>query len=236
MKKEYVRNGIITSALGVGLLLTLSLTEKGEEVSKESDSYDYKSKYDFNEMTTIDSIANSNEIVHKAEEIRLAKEKARKLAEAERIEKARIQREKAEKERLAKIEQDRIAKEKANQVKLAEQKQKKQIKQKNDNSSILFEGLFNVTFYTAHQASTGKNKGDVAYGVTASGATVKEGRTVACPKNLPFGTVVEIEGFGKRVCEDRGGAIVGNKLDVYVSTEKQAYSLGRKNLRVKVFK
>lgn len=104
------------------------------------------------------------------------------------------------------------------------------------SSSIAYEGTFNVSFYTSEYASTGKNKGHSAYGITASGTKATVGRTVACPKNIKFGTKIYIEGFGERVCEDRGGLIKGNKLDVFVSTEKEAYKLGRQNLKVKVYK
>src|SRR5690606_41922664 len=49
--------------------------------------------------------------------------------------------------------------------------------------------------------------GDAGYGITASGKPVEAGVTVACPPDLPFGTVLRIEGVGERVCHDRGGAI-----------------------------
>lgn len=93
---------------------------------------------------------------------------------------------------------------------------------------------FQASFYTAHAASTGKSSGDSGYGVTASGTTVQTGRTIACPPSYPFGTKIELEGYGVRVCEDRGGAIQGNRIDIYVSTESEAYSLGRKSIRGRV--
>lgn len=91
---------------------------------------------------------------------------------------------------------------------------------------------FSVSFYTSNAESTGKSAGHPAYGVTASGARVQEGVTAACPPSMPFGTRVHIEGFGTRVCQDRGSAITSGKLDVYVGSVSQARSLGRKNLKV----
>lgn len=54
-------------------------------------------------------------------------------------------------------------------------------------------------------------------GITASGAPVTPGLTVAADESLPFGTVLYIEGVGVRVVQDRGAAIQDNKLDVAVS-------------------
>lgn len=94
--------------------------------------------------------------------------------------------------------------------------------------------LSNVTLtaYSADFASTGKSKGDKYYGITASGARVKEGQTIAVDTRvIPMGYWVYIEGVGYRRAEDRGGAIKGNKIDVYVPTESAARQFGRKKGR-----
>ena len=51
-----------------------------------------------------------------------------------------------------------------------------------------------------------------AYGITASGIRTHEG-TIACPPEWGFGTKVYIPGEGWFVCEDRGSAIKGNRID-----------------------
>jgi 3D (Asp-Asp-Asp) domain-containing protein len=107
--------------------------------------------------------------------------------------------------------------------------QKQQLQ--NRLSSLKF---YEVTAYTAGFESTQKQKGDEGYGVTASGTTVKQGRTIACPSSLKFGTKVNIEGIGLRVCEDRGGAIKTGHIDLYVENVNQALEFGRKKLLVEI--
>lgn len=97
--------------------------------------------------------------------------------------------------------------------------------------------LTNVTLtaYTAGAESTGKNEGDPGYGVTASGTTVKEGRTIAVDTSvIPMGWWVYIEGVGLRRAEDKGGAIKGNKIDVYFDSVNVATKFGKKK-GVKVY-
>ena len=55
-------------------------------------------------------------------------------------------------------------------------------------------------------------------GVTASGAPVEAGVTVAADSDMfPFGTVIYIEDVGVRVVQDRGNGVQGKHLDVAVS-------------------
>lgn len=99
--------------------------------------------------------------------------------------------------------------------------------------TALPEGQFtiNASAYTAAADECGKSDG-----VTASGIKVAEKRTLACPPNFPFGTKIAIEGMGEFRCEDRGGAIKGNKIDIYMETKKEAFSFGRRNLIAQVVK
>ncbi|WP_308637012.1 ubiquitin-like domain-containing protein [Paenibacillus silvisoli] len=86
-----------------------------------------------------------------------------------------------------------------------------------------------LTAYSAGVASTGKSKSHPQYGITASGARVSEGRTIAVdPKVIPIGWWVYIEGIGFRRAEDTGSAIKGNKIDVYFDSESYADKFGRK--------
>ena len=92
---------------------------------------------------------------------------------------------------------------------------------------------FEVTSYTAHQESTGKEPGDKAYGITRSSKPVRAGVTIACPPSIAFGTRLEIESVGVRICEDRGGRITEGHLDIYIPNLKEAQAFGRQTLKVR---
>jgi uncharacterized protein YabE (DUF348 family) len=71
---------------------------------------------------------------------------------------------------------------------------------------------------------------------TASGSMPSAGRTVATdPSVIPLGTWIYIEGYGFRRAEDTGGAIKGNKLDLYFDNDQDAHNFGlRKTPKVYV--
>ncbi|MFT9847113.1 3D domain-containing protein [Aneurinibacillus sp. REN35] len=94
----------------------------------------------------------------------------------------------------------------------------------------------NISAYTNGLSETGKSSRHPLYGITASGHRTKVGTTVAAGRHIPFGTVLYIEGVGYRVVHDRGGAIKGNKIDVFVSSMGQAKTFGRQSLDVYVVK
>lgn len=89
--------------------------------------------------------------------------------------------------------------------------------------------VVNASAYTAASDECGKSDG-----VTSSGLQVAEYRTLACPPSFPFGTKIYIEGVGERRCEDRGGSIKGNHVDIYMKTKGEAFAFGRKNLEAYV--
>ena len=89
-------------------------------------------------------------------------------------------------------------------------------------------GVYKITGYCSCARCCGK-----ATGRTASGTIATAGRTVAASAALPYGTKVNINGHTYTV-EDRGGAIKGNKIDIYFSSHAQALAWGVKYLPVEV--
>lgn len=89
---------------------------------------------------------------------------------------------------------------------------------------------YKVTAYCSCSKCCGKTTG-----TTASGTKATAGRTVAASSKFAFGTKVNIGGHIYTV-EDRGGAISGNRIDVYVNSHAQALQWGVKYLPVSVVK
>ena len=88
--------------------------------------------------------------------------------------------------------------------------------------------IFKVTAYCACMKCCGKTNG-----ITASGTHATAGRTIATSKQFSFGTKLLINGVTYTV-EDRGGAIQGDRIDVYFDTHQQALQWGVKYLPVQV--
>ena len=72
------------------------------------------------------------------------------------------------------------------------------------------------------------------YNKTKSGASPKAGTTCAAPRNIPFGTVVHIEGIGKRIVQDRLHPSFEGRFEVFFSTHKEAKDFGIRKLHVSI--
>ena len=77
-----------------------------------------------------------------------------------------------------------------------------------------------------------ENGEPIIYG--ASGITLKQGVSVAADTTYPIGTNLELEGMGTYIVHDRGGAIKGNRLDIYFDNHSDALEFGVQNVRVRV--
>lgn len=90
--------------------------------------------------------------------------------------------------------------------------------------------IYKVTAYCSCAKCCGKTTG-----ITASGTRATAGRTIAAPARFAFGTKLSLNGKVYTV-EDRGGAITGNKIDLYVSSHAEALAWGVRYLPVSVVK
>ena len=94
---------------------------------------------------------------------------------------------------------------------------------------------YKVTAYS--NESVGKKLNDPYYGITASGKKATQNRTIACSKRLDFGTKVYIKELDKiYICEDRGSAIKGKKIDIYFNSNKEALQFGRQKMSIKIIR
>ena len=87
---------------------------------------------------------------------------------------------------------------------------------------------YKITAYCPCSKCCGKSTGR-----TASGTKATPGRTVAASSKFAFGTKLNIGGHVYTV-EDRGGAVNGNKIDIFVSSHSEALAWGVRYLPVSV--
>lgn len=77
-------------------------------------------------------------------------------------------------------------------------------------------------------------------GITSTGINLKQNpnsKVIAVdPSVIPLGTKVYVEGYGYAIAGDTGGAIKGNKIDVFFATKSEALKWGRKDVKIKILK
>ena len=87
-----------------------------------------------------------------------------------------------------------------------------------------------ATAYTAYCAGCS--------GTTATGQNLRANpnqKVIAVdPRVIPLGSKVWVEGYGTAIAGDTGGAIKGNKIDVFIPSQGAALEWGRKNVTIKV--
>lgn len=97
--------------------------------------------------------------------------------------------------------------------------------------------LAGATFATMSVSAYDDSSGVPPWGVTASGALTAPG-ICACARDIEFGTLfVPIDGdmpLVAYVCRDRGGLVGDGYLDVWVESEAEAWSWGRRSIRMAI--
>lgn len=101
---------------------------------------------------------------------------------------------------------------------------------RSNGDSVSKELMVSATAYTAHCNGCS--------GITRTGLNLRKNpdlKVIAVdPRVIKLGTKVHVEGYGYAIAGDTGGAIKGNKIDVFIPTKSAAYQWGRKNVKVKV--
>ena len=69
---------------------------------------------------------------------------------------------------------------------------------------------------------------------TATGTWPSRGTVATDPRVIPLGTELHIEGYGPAVAADTGGAIQGQRVDLYMDTEHECWQWGRRKVEVRV--
>lgn len=87
--------------------------------------------------------------------------------------------------------------------------------------------IFTATAYTDNVQSQGKWVGQ-----TATGMKPQVGVVAVDPNVIPLGTKMYIEGYGNAIAGDTGGAIKGNRIDLFMNTQKECINFGRRQVKV----
>lgn len=98
--------------------------------------------------------------------------------------------------------------------------------------------VLEATAYDLSYASTGKRPGDRYYGITASGTRARPGTVAVDPRVIPLGTKLYVESldgtmdYGFAIAEDVGGAIKGERIDLFFSSALDCKNFGRRDVKV----
>ena len=107
---------------------------------------------------------------------------------------------------------------------------KKEVQVSSAEDESVKEMTVTATAYTAY--CTGCS------GTTAIGIDLRANpnqRVIAVdPRVIPLGTKVWVEGYGEAIAGDTGGAIKGNKIDVFIPSQESAMAWGVKTVKIKI--
>lgn len=77
-------------------------------------------------------------------------------------------------------------------------------------------------------------------GITYTGLNLKKNpyaKVISVdPRIIPLGSKVYVPGYGMAIAADKGSAVKGNKIDVFISNKQRALQWGNKTITIKVYK
>ncbi|QFG01238.1 LysM peptidoglycan-binding domain-containing protein [Psychrobacillus glaciei] len=101
------------------------------------------------------------------------------------------------------------------------------------SSSPVQEGKEMTVIATAYTAYCNGCSGTTAYGIDLR-ANPDQKVIAVDPRIIPLGTKVWVEGYGEAIAGDTGGAIKGNKIDVFIPSYDSAMQWGVKKVKIRV--
>lgn len=108
----------------------------------------------------------------------------------------------------------------------------KEPKQERTNKIRKNLGVFEATAYTAYCPGCS--------GITATGINLRKypnKKVIAVdPDVIPLGSVVYVEGYGRAIAGDTGGAIDGREIDIFLPSRESALEWGRRQVQVFLIK
>lgn len=67
------------------------------------------------------------------------------------------------------------------------------------------------------------------------GLPLARGIVAVDPNVIPMGTKLYIQGYGEAIAADQGGAIKGNRIDLFFDSKQEAFDWGMKTVKVTVY-
>ncbi|MGB3567086.1 MAG: LysM peptidoglycan-binding domain-containing protein [Priestia megaterium] len=159
-------------------------------------------------------------------------EQAQKEQQQAQAEQAQKEQQQAQAEQAQK-EQQQAQAEQAQKEQQQAQAQAQQQQQQPAESSQQASGKSMTVEATAYTANCAGCSGTTATGVDLK-ANPNQKVIAVDPSVIPLGSKVYVEGYGEAVAADTGGAIKGNRIDVFVPAEGDAQQFGRKSVKITV--
>ena len=72
--------------------------------------------------------------------------------------------------------------------------------------------------------------------LTATGHEPRVGFIAVDPNIIPLGSKVYVDGYGFATAADTGGAIKGNRIDLFFETEEECFDWGNRSAKVFLLK
>lgn len=193
---------------------------KGREMKKGTTSVSVEGKNGENELVYEVTYHNGKQVGKKFIEENVITNPVNKVVKEGTKEEIKVE----EVKEVKKEEEPKIIEE---PVKEETTKEVEQVKETSESSEVSNLGTHMVVESTSYCQGS----------VTATGTQARWGVIAVDPNVIPFGTKVYIPQFDKVfIAEDTGGAIKGNKIDIFMENSDDAINWGRRNIDIYILK